>query len=506
MTFSRAEASESASGTPVGEPGSPDFSRVRIHTGSRGAQAARAMGARAFTIGEHIVFGAGHYAPQSESGRALLAHELTHVLQHRGLSSPRVSRSPLPDASGADPLLETMDTRDFRELWGAFEHARWASRNDEALTLAPALIARMSDADARAHAAELALWLIDRGERDQAMRALSALETAWWTGYAAGDLPIAVYGGLGLPIGPESLVDKGEIEASAGQHQTAHALLGIAHLMVQMSLDRLYRQATADRERYAELGPSGEFLQSFGTMLREGDLRRLTELRTRILNVYPGLVAAARDAGDAETLRTRTEAGARLGGDVAGRFTLAEMADASDMSMPLGPRLPRSRPVASAAESAPSGDRAASSEGAAPAAEGEVAVGVVAETETPPAPIAGAETDRVVNAPPPFEGGTALALPANHYVAVRSERYAVSESLARAVSWAGNLFGVNSSIVVLHVDDDSVARYYAASLDEDITDSIPAADPMRVVSVPLSVPLVSLPNDYAIMVIHVGNG
>lgn len=500
-------STNTASETPSAADALPDFSRVRIHAGTRGAQAAGAMRARALAVGEHIVFGDGQYAPHSEAGRALLAHELTHVLQHRGLSTPRVSRSPLPGAEAADPLLATIETRDFRTLWTAFERARWASREEEARALVPALIARMSGEDARSHAAELAFWLIDRGERAQALQALSALETAWWVGYAAGDLPIAVFGGFGMPAGPEMLVERGESEASAGQHDTAYALLGIAHLMVQMSLDRLYRQAAADRERAADLGPGGAYLATFGAMLREGDLNRLTQLRTRILNVYPALVAASRDAGDAATQATRSEAATRLGDALTSRFTLAEMADASDLSTPLGPASPPPRArgsSGSAASATPSAPESSSAPVATP--EGDVAAaGVVAETTVPRA-VAGAETDRVVNAPPPFEGGTALALPGNHYVAVRSERYAVSESLARAVSWAQNLFGVNSSVVVLHLDDDGVARYYAASLDEDISDSVPAADPMRAVAVPLSVPLMALPNHYDIMVIHVGNG
>ena len=71
-------------------PSSPqrfDFGGVRIHADARAAESARAMNALAYTVGRDIVFGAGQYAPQSEPGRRLIAHELTHVLQQRGLSS-----------------------------------------------------------------------------------------------------------------------------------------------------------------------------------------------------------------------------------------------------------------------------------------------------------------------------------------------------------------------------------------------------------------------------------
>lgn len=58
-----------------------DFSRVRIHTGSQAAAAAKGIGARAYAVGSDIVFGAGEYAPATAEGRRLLAHELTHTIQ-----------------------------------------------------------------------------------------------------------------------------------------------------------------------------------------------------------------------------------------------------------------------------------------------------------------------------------------------------------------------------------------------------------------------------------------
>ncbi|WP_152043377.1 eCIS core domain-containing protein [Salinigranum salinum] len=75
------------------------FDDVRIHTDSRAAAAARAVQARAFTVGRDVVFGAGAYAPETTRGRRLLAHELTHVVQQSGgsasRSGPTVGRTPL---------------------------------------------------------------------------------------------------------------------------------------------------------------------------------------------------------------------------------------------------------------------------------------------------------------------------------------------------------------------------------------------------------------------------
>jgi hypothetical protein len=58
-----------------------DFSQVRIHAGPEAAVAAAELGARAYTTGRDIVFGAGEYRPGTDAGEFLLAHELSHVVQ-----------------------------------------------------------------------------------------------------------------------------------------------------------------------------------------------------------------------------------------------------------------------------------------------------------------------------------------------------------------------------------------------------------------------------------------
>jgi hypothetical protein len=57
------------------------FENVRVHTDDAAARSAEAMGARAFTLGRDIAFGAGEYQPGTSEGQKLIAHELTHVLQ-----------------------------------------------------------------------------------------------------------------------------------------------------------------------------------------------------------------------------------------------------------------------------------------------------------------------------------------------------------------------------------------------------------------------------------------
>ncbi len=60
---------------------SRDFSEVHVHTDMRAAESARSMNALAYTIGRDIVFSNGQYAPDTPTGKKLLAHELAHVLQ-----------------------------------------------------------------------------------------------------------------------------------------------------------------------------------------------------------------------------------------------------------------------------------------------------------------------------------------------------------------------------------------------------------------------------------------
>jgi Domain of unknown function (DUF4157) len=61
-----------------------DFSHILVHTDGEAATAARAVQARAYTAGRDIVFGPGEYAPSTNTGRRLLAHELAHVVQQSG--------------------------------------------------------------------------------------------------------------------------------------------------------------------------------------------------------------------------------------------------------------------------------------------------------------------------------------------------------------------------------------------------------------------------------------
>ncbi|WP_363495349.1 eCIS core domain-containing protein [Burkholderia sp. LMU1-1-1.1] len=77
-----------------------DFSKVRVHTGAAAATQSARLNANAFALGQNIYFGAGQYQPDTPTGKALIAHELTHTIQQG--ASPQttaVRRSEAPTVS-----------------------------------------------------------------------------------------------------------------------------------------------------------------------------------------------------------------------------------------------------------------------------------------------------------------------------------------------------------------------------------------------------------------------
>ena len=69
-----------------------------MHSGACSEQSARAINAHAYTVGHHIVFGAGRFAPETSEGRRLIAHELTHVVQQTGRDGTTIGESDVPMA------------------------------------------------------------------------------------------------------------------------------------------------------------------------------------------------------------------------------------------------------------------------------------------------------------------------------------------------------------------------------------------------------------------------
>lgn len=85
-----------------------DFSTVQVHADSAAEQSAQDVNAHAYTVGQHIVFAPGRFAPGTTEGRRLLSHELTHVVQqsdagtHGQRSNGYLRREP-DDSDGGTP-------------------------------------------------------------------------------------------------------------------------------------------------------------------------------------------------------------------------------------------------------------------------------------------------------------------------------------------------------------------------------------------------------------------
>ena len=79
-----------------------EFSHVRLHTDDHAARAAQDVNALAFTVGHDIAFAAGRFAPDTDTGRRLIAHELAHVVQG---AHGTLQRQPTPLPSRRRSLL-----------------------------------------------------------------------------------------------------------------------------------------------------------------------------------------------------------------------------------------------------------------------------------------------------------------------------------------------------------------------------------------------------------------
>jgi outer membrane protein OmpA-like peptidoglycan-associated protein len=90
-----------------------DFSTVRVHDDAADNASAEAVGARAYTVGQHIVFGPGAYQPVTEVGARLLAHELAHTIQQADARPVNpwllpVDRPDSPAEAQADRVADTL--------------------------------------------------------------------------------------------------------------------------------------------------------------------------------------------------------------------------------------------------------------------------------------------------------------------------------------------------------------------------------------------------------------
>ena len=80
-----------------------DFANVRVHADAQAAESARSVSALAYTVGSHVVFGAGQFSPGTRAGQQLLAHELAHVVQQTSRSTSTAQTATEHRDGGAAP-------------------------------------------------------------------------------------------------------------------------------------------------------------------------------------------------------------------------------------------------------------------------------------------------------------------------------------------------------------------------------------------------------------------
>jgi hypothetical protein len=80
-----------------------DFSNVKVHNDSNAVQMNKQLGSQAFANGSDIYFNEGKYNPNSQDGKHLLAHELTHTVQ-QGASKPADQAKLTPEADKQNPI------------------------------------------------------------------------------------------------------------------------------------------------------------------------------------------------------------------------------------------------------------------------------------------------------------------------------------------------------------------------------------------------------------------
>lgn len=94
-----------------------DFANVRVFTDEPATQMARTMNARAFTYGSDIYFDGDEYDPSSSSGKRLLAHELTHVVQQSGSGGGDPGEAVVQRTSVGDVLDNFFSPMSSEKLW-----------------------------------------------------------------------------------------------------------------------------------------------------------------------------------------------------------------------------------------------------------------------------------------------------------------------------------------------------------------------------------------------------
>ncbi|MCE2945585.1 MAG: DUF4157 domain-containing protein [Betaproteobacteria bacterium] len=203
-----------------------DFSRVTIHSDARAAASASAVNAHAYTVGNHVVFGAGQYAPGSMAGQHLLAHELAHVIQQ--------GAGGMPNQAGAQAAGALRVQRQAKDAGAAADGSAPAGKLDVSIVLSDD---EKDDAEGGAYATTVRRVTSVDDARDK----LKA---------------------LGAPIGTLYVISH---STSSGKLEFVGASGGVSWTPAEELADRLKGVVNIDRVdfRGCKMGDSGNTLETF---------------------------------------------------------------------------------------------------------------------------------------------------------------------------------------------------------------------------------------------------
>lgn len=257
-----------------------DFGDVQLHNSATAAVSAQAIGARAYTVGNKLVFGADQYAPASSAGDRLLAHELTHVVQGRvggqttvrrqsgqttaslqvpaQVCTPAQTRELVPAVTTAQRWLQIADTR-------LSAYAAGSSKSDASKATGLSMLRHMANSDAATvrYVQNIIRRVADLLRTDPSAPSPLTVQCHGPTDLSCGSSAAYVSGSL-LVFCPSFFQADSVWAVTAVIHEIAHSLISSGPLRIT---DRAYQ-----RDRlYGQLSP-GEALtnaESYALLVRE---------------------------------------------------------------------------------------------------------------------------------------------------------------------------------------------------------------------------------------------
>jgi hypothetical protein len=341
-----------------------DFSRVRVHTGATSAQSAGDLNARAYTVGHDVVFGGDGFAPATQAGQRLIAHELAHVIQQasavpatlpqmgppgdsqereaEGLATATIAGwTSALTVSVANPAVLCRDVppesalpipslRGFRETYVEWQQHSLSGHDADAAALIPDLLQQMSLEDARQHAVEIAFWLMDRDDWEQARTVLRRIEDATWVQYITADIPFTNINVLDTPL---RLYSRGRDEAVAGHIERAIRFLGLAYLFVQFILHETSQRCETNLAQLSlRIGDLGEeartaaaSVSAIPRVVTYREFSQIYRLLRDIVGLYPRLEREAVIAGNQEQARNYSNLGLLVRTELRECYTLSSV-------------------------------------------------------------------------------------------------------------------------------------------------------------------------------------